>query len=58
MPRGFNEVVNSMTDQELEEVLGKMQARIETTAHKMPTQQDFINFHCRANAQYRDPSNN
>lgn len=49
-PRGFNEVVNSMTDKELEEVLSKMQSRIETTAHKMPTQEDFINFHCRASA--------
>ena len=50
VPEKFNEVVNSMSDKELEEVLRKMQERIEATAHKMPTQEDYIGFNCKAKA--------
>lgn len=48
VPDKYNEVVNSMSDAELEKVLRKMQERIEATAHKMPTQQDYIDFNCKA----------
>lgn len=48
VPREYNEVVNSMSDAELEEVMRKMQERIEVTARKMPTQENYIDFNCKA----------
>lgn len=43
-----DEIVNSVTDTELDEVLTKMPTSIDEIALKMPTKLDYINFHCRA----------
>ena len=50
LPKGYDEIVNSMSNEELDEVLTKMRSRIDETARKMPTQVDYINFHCRTAA--------
>jgi len=42
-PSGYDEIVNSMTDQELGEVMKKMQLQIKEKANKIPMQRDFIN---------------
>lgn len=41
-PHGYDEVVDSMSDDELRDVLQKMRARIAATAAAMPAQQDYI----------------
>jgi tryptophan halogenase len=47
-PAAYDETANSMTDDQLREVLEKMRGTIEQTARKMPLQQDYIDFHCKA----------
>lgn len=47
-PGGHDEVVNSMSDDELCRVLQKMRARIDATVDAMPAQQDYIARCCAA----------
>lgn len=47
-PRGFDEIVNSMGDAELLDVLDKMRNRIAEIAEGMPAQLDYIRHHCAA----------
>jgi len=46
-PTGYDEVVNSMSEQELDDVLNRMLEGIRTNVRKMPAQQDFLNFRTR-----------
>jgi tryptophan halogenase len=46
-PAGYDEVVNSMSEQELDDVLNRMLEGIRTNVRKMPTQQDFLSFRTR-----------
>jgi tryptophan halogenase len=47
-PRGYDEVVNSMSEKQLADVLEKMKTSIRQTADSMPTQQDYISKRCAA----------
>lgn len=47
-PRGYDEIVDSMSDAELLDVLDRMQSRIAETAQAMPTQADYLRHHCAA----------
>jgi tryptophan halogenase len=47
-PSRYDEIVNSMTVEELTDVLGKMREKIDSTAESIPLQQDFIHEYCRA----------
>jgi tryptophan halogenase len=49
-PRGHDEIVNSMSDPELLDVLSRMQAGIREAAGKLPRQQEYIGRHCAAAA--------
>jgi tryptophan 7-halogenase len=50
-PQYFDEIVNSMTDAELLDVLEKMRSKIEQTAKAMPAQSDYIRRYCGANPE-------
>lgn len=47
-PNAYDEIVNSMSDTELAEVIAKMQTQISATAKKLPPQQEYINKYCAA----------
>jgi tryptophan halogenase len=47
-PEGYDELVDSMTDAELAEVLERMRRRIADVVRTMPTQADYIRAHCAA----------
>lgn len=47
-PAGYDEIVNSMTDAELLDVLDKMRLKISQTADAMPTQAEYIHRYCEA----------
>jgi tryptophan halogenase len=47
-PLAYDEIVNSMSDAELNEVVHKMQAQIAATASKIPLQRDYIDRFCAA----------
>ncbi|MGH8193762.1 MAG: tryptophan halogenase family protein [Woeseiaceae bacterium] len=47
-PAGYDEIVNSMSEAELVDVLSKMQAKIGEVALGLPTQQEYIDRHCAA----------
>jgi tryptophan halogenase len=47
-PAGFDEIVNSMTDAELLDVLDKMRLKIIHTAKAMPPQAEYIHRYCEA----------
>jgi len=49
-PRGYDEVVNSMSEKQLADVLEKMKTSIRQTADSMPSQQDYIRKRCAASA--------
>lgn len=47
-PPGYDEIVNSMADAELVDVLSRMQTKIGEVAQGLPTQQVYIDRHCAA----------
>ena len=47
-PARYDEIVNSMSDAELNKVLESMREKIEQRAGQIPMQQDFIDGHCAA----------
>ena len=47
-PAKYDEIVNSMSQSELAEVMQRMQAQIAATADKIPLQQEFIGRFCAA----------
>ena len=49
-PRGWDEVVESMPDEQLAEVLEKMKTAIRQTAERMPLQQAYLDRNCKASA--------
>ena len=49
-PRGWDEVVESMPDEQLAEVLEKMKTAVRQTAERMPLQQAYLDRNCKASA--------
>jgi tryptophan halogenase len=47
-PKAYDEIVNSMTDAELTDALGRMRTSIRDAAEKLPSQQNYIARHCAA----------
>jgi tryptophan halogenase len=47
-PAGYDEIVNSMSDEELRDVLDRMRSKIRASAESLPTQQAYIARHCAA----------
>lgn len=47
-PAGYDQIVDSMSDAELMDVLSRMQTRIRETAEGMPMQQEYIGRYCTA----------
>ena len=47
-PAGYDELVNSMSDAELAEVLATMRSRISDAVAALPTQAEYLVRHCRA----------
>ena len=54
-PAGYDEIVNSMSDAELREVLDRMRSKIKASAESLPTQQAYLARHCAADAP-QDPA--
>lgn len=47
-PRGYDEVVNSMSEKQLSDIMEKMKTGIRQAAESMPTQQEYISRNCAA----------
>lgn len=47
-PTRYDEIVNSMSDDELQDILQKMREKIAQRAGQIPLQQEFIDAHCAA----------
>jgi len=48
VPAAFDPMVEAVPEREAEQVLDRVRSLIAQTAQAMPTQQQFINRHCRA----------
>jgi tryptophan halogenase len=55
-PAGFDPMVESVPAKEAAQTMSRMRSMIAQTAHAMPTHQQFIDRHCRADgAQIGQP---